>query len=206
MKTTELSHFFWKEWIRPGNTIIDATCGNGHDLLYLAQLIDGQGHIVGYDIQAKAIESTTELLKQNLTTDQWNSIKLRHASHEYFFEKKADAIIYNLGYLPGSDKKITTQTATTLKSLQSACALIQKSGFISVMLYPGHIEGEKEQIAILEFASTLPACDWSILHHRWINREKAPSLLLMLREEVPSYKKCRIPPTLPHDQKPAYAL
>lgn len=180
MKTTELAHFYWRQWICPRATVIDATCGNGHDTLFLAQLLNGEGEVIGYDIQKEAIENTQECLNH-----QWANVVLRHASHENFVEKEAHAIIYNLGYLPGSDKKILTRSASTLKSLTSACSILVSGGFISMTLYPGHPEGEEEEKEVLEFASKLSASEWEVLHHRWINRHQAPSLLLMRRKEHP---------------------
>lgn len=32
-----LSHLLWRQFIKPGDVVVDATCGNGHDSLALAK-------------------------------------------------------------------------------------------------------------------------------------------------------------------------
>ncbi len=175
MKTFLLAHKYWAEILKPGDTVIDATVGNGHDTLVLKNLLRGQGKIIGYDIQKKALEKARILLGDD------PQITLLEASHEHFHVEKAKLIVYNLGYLPGGDKSVTTKTKTTLRSLESAVKILEDC--ISITCYPGHEEGEKEEKAILEWAATLPSNEWSVCHHRWINRQKAPSLVLIRRHQ-----------------------
>lgn len=47
---------------------------------------------------------------------------------------------YNLGWLPGGDKSITTMLEDTLESIEAAQRLVKHGGMISVMLYRGHAE------------------------------------------------------------------
>lgn len=47
---------------------------------------------------------------------------------------------YNLGWLPGGDKSITTKLEDTLESIEAAKRLVKHGGMISIMLYPGHAE------------------------------------------------------------------
>lgn len=47
---------------------------------------------------------------------------------------------YNLGWLPGGDKSITTKLEDTLQSIEAAKRLVKHGGMISVMLYRGHAE------------------------------------------------------------------
>ena len=47
---------------------------------------------------------------------------------------------YNLGWLPGGDKSITTKLEDTLESIEAAKRLVKHGGMISVMLYRGHAE------------------------------------------------------------------
>ncbi len=179
MKTTDLAHVYLNRWVKPGDTVVDATCGNGQDTLFLARLLNGLGVLVSYDIQLDAIERTTALLEKELSLEQKKIVVLRHSSHEFFFEKKANAFVYNLGYLPKGNKDVTTLTSSTLKSLENACQLLSPGGIICVTTYSGHAEGECEEKGVLSFAQHLPATHWSVLHHRWLNRQKAPSLLLI---------------------------
>ena len=52
---------FWKAHLKSGDLAIDATCGNGHDTLFLS----GFCTVIGLDIQTKAIQQTETLLKEH---------------------------------------------------------------------------------------------------------------------------------------------
>lgn len=109
----------------------------------------------------------------------------KHVSHEVFLEKEAHLIVYNLGYLPRGAKSTTTSVEGTLRSLQHAMSILLPGGLISITTYSGHPEGEREEAAVIQLASSLPSFQWSTLHHRWLNRKKAPALLLMLKAPAP---------------------
>lgn len=171
----KLAHKYWEELLSPEDSVIDATCGNGHDLLFLSSLIK-KGNIYAYDIQEKALASASSLLKQNLSS--FDNISLIHASHEKFQQREnIKLIVYNLGYLPGGDKSLTTKTDTTLKSITNALDLILNGGAISITTYSGHLEGEKEEEALFNLASSLDSKKFCVCQHRWLNKKKAPALL-----------------------------
>jgi hypothetical protein len=100
-------------------------------------------------------------------------------------------IVYNLGYLPGGDKKLTTIANTTLQSIEKAHRLIQDGGMISITCYPGHPAGKEEESEIVRFSSTLDSQIWSCCHHRWTNRNNAPSLLLIQKSFRQEHKSQR---------------
>ncbi len=156
----------WMAHVGPDDIVVDATCGNGHDTLFLSQLAK---HVYALDIQEKAIENTRARLEAHWR-DQWKEkATLYLRSHEEFSWLAAPPrlIVYNLGYLPSGDKSLTTMTRTTLVSLENARKVLAPDGAICVMCYPGHAEGEKEEKAILQLGGQ---------HYTW-GREKAPSLV-----------------------------
>lgn len=57
-----LCHHFLRERIRPGDRVVDATCGNGQDTLLLAELVGEEGRVWGFDIQEEALARTRERL------------------------------------------------------------------------------------------------------------------------------------------------
>jgi hypothetical protein len=57
---------------------------------------------------------------------------------------KMKLIMFNLGYLPGSDKTIITQANTTLIALNKAIVLLAPNGLLTITAYPGHSGGEEE--------------------------------------------------------------
>jgi len=180
----ELARFYWEMVLQPGDWAIDATCGNGKDTLHLGKF--PLGGIIGLDKQQVAIENTSTLLKKFLPEDQNKKIHLFCTSHIHFpalaCKHLIRLIIYNLGYLPGSNKKITTLTEDTLKSLKSALELIMPGGLITICCYPGHAEGAKEQIFLVQKAQELPSAQYVICHHTWPNKHTSVSLLLIQKK------------------------
>lgn len=180
----ELTKMYWLQCLSSGDVAVDATCGNGHDTLFLAKL--PLSALFSIDIQQTAIENTQSLLQANLSHEELGRIHLRCLSHENWelvsFPQPPQLFIYNLGYLPRGDKTLTTQTATTLSSIKKALTLVKEGGSISITCYPGHDEGEKEERALFLFAQSLPAKQWQVCHHRWINHAvRSPTLLWITR-------------------------
>lgn len=71
----------------------------------------------------------------------WDSIAIDvHVNLTAVRLKSNDCVRYNLGWLPGGDKSITTELEDTLESIEAAKRLVKSGGMISVMLYRGHAE------------------------------------------------------------------
>ena len=149
MNLLKQAHLTWKEHLESLDTerplIIDATCGNGHDSLFLSSFEEAELHCV--DIQEQAIKATSARLPER------SSIHFHHQSHEdvSFTGRPIDLIVYNLGYLPGSDKSIITTPNSTLTSLESASKHLSPSGMISLMIYKGHEGGMTEYKYIINY-------------------------------------------------------
>lgn len=178
----DLAKSLWDSILNVGDIVIDATCGNGFDTLFLAKKIlhEDLGFLYGYDIQKSAIENTYQRLQQeNISL---KNVALFHKSHEDFAEvsKNVKLIVYNLGYLPGFDKSITTRTESTIKSIENGLNL---SSYISIMCYPGHSEGKEEKKGLLQFLANLDRKKWSICHYEWVNRPLSPSLIFIKNVE-----------------------
>lgn len=173
------AHACWSELVQPDDLVIDATCGNGHDTLFLAKIART---VYSIDIQSAAIESAKQLLDASSIA----KVKFILGSHEVFpaeiTPESVTLIVYNLGYLPGGDKTKTTMTGSTLTSIQNAQKLLKKGGVMSITCYPGHVEGKREEDAILAYCSQLNPREWTCCHHRWINRNQAPSLFILLKD------------------------
>ncbi len=187
----DLAHDYWKRLLRIGDTVIDATCGNGHDTLALANLCvnDSCGTLYAIDKQSNAIASTRQLLQSHLTPGHLHRIHLIQGCHSRFPDtltpQSVKLIVYNLGYLPGGNKTITTETATTLASVQHALSLLMPGGCLSITLYPGHAEGEVEQQQLIPLLRQLDATKWNCCHHQWINRRAGSPSLLLVQAPMP---------------------
>ena len=178
-----LTQCFWSKILNDGDAVIDATCGNGKDSLALANILKNKKDTILFclDIQKKAIENTEELLSKEVP-DFLPSVKFILGSHENLPKAnlgQIKLIVYNLGYLPGADKDLTTTSSSTLKSIENALNCICDGGVISITCYPGHLEGKKEQEVLLPFLSSLDPKIWSFTFSTWNNRNASPSLLLI---------------------------
>ncbi len=173
----------WKSIVSDSDCVIDATCGRGRDTLKLEQLIGPKGLIIGLDIQIEALTETEQFLQAHLTAEQISHVHLFHQSHVQFpslaYEKPVALIVYNLGYLPQSDKQITTMTGTTLQSVRVAMELVRPGGLISITCYPGHEEGKIEQEALIQMMKGLSPQLCQIHFYRKPHSEAAPSLLII---------------------------
>jgi len=185
----DLAHRYWQEVITFGDTVIDATCGNGYDTLTLSKLAlkNDSGKVYAIDIQSCAIAKSKDLLINWLPKELLQKVFFVEGSHETFpnhiQENSVKLIAYNLGYLPGGDKALTTRTASTLNSLAAAQKLLMAGGIISITCYPGHPEGLAEESALLQYTEQLSSHLWNCCHHRWLNRLKSPSLLIIQKQK-----------------------
>lgn len=181
----DLAHQYFSRLVQAGDIVIDATCGKGRDTLQLCKLAlkFDQGQVFAFDVLQEALNATKELLDNegfNLLQDQIYLEKRCHSSFPSQIQpNQVKLIVYNLGYLPGANKDQTTRVETTLKSIYQAMPLITPGGVISITCYPGHTEGAKEQEALIEFTQKLAPQEWSCCHHRLLNRQASPTLILM---------------------------
>lgn len=65
------------------------------------------------------------------------------------------AVMFNLGYLPGSDKRTVTRPDSTLPAIQQAADLLACGGMISILTYRGHAGGATESFAVEHMLETL---------------------------------------------------
>ncbi|MGN0753773.1 MAG: class I SAM-dependent methyltransferase [Aristaeellaceae bacterium] len=155
--------------IQAGDAVIDATLGNGHDTVMLAELVGESGHVTGFDIQADAVARTSALLREKGLLDRCT---LYAEGHEHIADRvhvPVKAAVFNLGWLPGGDKSITTHWETTHTAISAALSLLEKGGVCTVCAYPGHAAGEQERQALMNWLSTLRPQEFNVLHHRFLN-------------------------------------
>ena len=158
-----------REAVQPGDTVIDATMGNGHDTLYLCELVGEEGRVIAFDVQEKAVESTRERLAQNGMLER---AALYCRGHQHMDEcgvQGVAAVIFNLGWLPGGDKSITTLWETTRVALEKGLAMLKKHGVLLLCAYPGHAEGDRERSEVMNFLASLPPQQYNVLHQRFLN-------------------------------------
>jgi len=156
---------------------IDATCGNGNDTAFLARL--GFTEVFGFDIQERAIESS----RQHLEAMNVSNAQLIRDGHEHLAEHIKEpvcCVMFNFGYLPSADKNITTESASSLMAIQSACSLLSRQGIISLMCYPGTEVGEIEHKAILKHINSLKP-SWKVETHLAVSPKPSAPILYLLK-------------------------
>lgn len=169
--------------IQSGDTVIDATLGNGHDTCMLAELVGEGGHVIGFDIQPDAVERTRAALKEKGLLERCT---LYAEGHQHIAERVTSpvrAVVFNLGWLPGGDKSITTHWDTTRTAIAAALSLLLPGGVCTVCAYPGHAAGDEERAALMDFLAQLRPQEYNVLHHRFLNAGPgAPECFVIQRQ------------------------
>lgn len=174
--------------VQSGDICVDATAGNGHDTLFLAQLVGKNGQVYSFDIQEKAIVKTKNRL---MTENQLEQVTLIHDGHEKVkdyipkqYYGKVTGAIFNLGYLPGGDKSIVTTPKTTIQAIENLLELLAIGGMIVLVIYHGHDEGKVERDAILQFVESLPQENAYVLKYQFINQKNNPPFIVAIEKRV----------------------
>lgn len=146
---TALSHVLLRDMITKDDVIVDATMGNGNDTLFLSSIAS---YVYAFDIQKEALRKTRALLERH----DVRNVELILDSHTNITDhvKTFKGVIFNLGYLPGGDRNVTTVHDTTIKAIDRLLPNIE-SGFMLIVCYPGHEEGGLETAAIDKRLETL---------------------------------------------------
>lgn len=137
-QAVEYSHELIHNLVSEKNIAIDATLGNGHDSLFLSSLFK---KIYSFDIQELAIKRSKLRLKDSVNV---NIIHDSHANIDKYVDQKINLALFNLGFLPGSDKKIATNSYTSITAIDKAFNLLKEKGIIIIIGYSRHNGGQKE--------------------------------------------------------------
>jgi SAM-dependent methyltransferase len=183
-RPTELLHTLLRERIAPGDFVIDATAGNGHDTLFLAETVGATGTVIAIDIQEAAISATRKRLAGANLLER---VRLHCASHadlkEIAVGASPSAIVFNLGYLPGGDRSVITRTEGTLAAISESLEILRPGGTLAVLCYPGHSGGDSEAAAVEGFISA--ATGLRTARYGMLGTERpAPFLLVCAKQHM----------------------
>lgn len=178
------AHDLLNKTIKQGEIVVDATCGNGNDTLFLSKLVGDDGHVYAFDIQKQAIETTRQLLKEN----KRNNVSLIHDSHaliERYINDSTElaAAVFNLGYLPRSDKSIITKPDSTITAIDKLLPLLKRNGLLVLVVYAGHPGGMEEKNAVLQFVSELDQQQYFVLKYGFINLINEPPFVIAIEKK-----------------------
>jgi len=175
-KILDFAKYLLKKTIAEGDSVIDATCGNGHDTVFLSKLVGNEGRVFAFDVQKEAINRTETRLKATGI----KNVDLIFDGHENVLQHidcEISAAIFNLGYLPGSNKQITTRGVTTWIAVIDMLLLLAKGGVIILVIYHGHEEGKLERDEIEAAIATLDPAQTEVLRYEFLNKNNAPYVI-----------------------------
>jgi len=169
--------------IGAGDRVVDATAGNGHDTLFLAEAVGEDGRVLAFDVQECAIaEARARLEEAGLV-----------ARVEFYLESHANlalragvgtvaAAMWNLGYLPGGDHGVTTAMEETLLGMDAVERVLKPGGWLTVVCYPGHPGGESETAAVMDWLRERAERGWRVARYDmpW-TRRPAPCLMVAVK-------------------------
>lgn len=175
------------EHIGNGNVVADFTMGNGNDTLWLAQRVGTYGRVYAFDIQEDALKNTEKLLAEKGCLEQCTLIHDSHHRLAEYIKEPIDAGIFNLGFLPGGDKRVTTLRETTLPAIEAAINAVKPGGCLLIAIYPGHEEGCIEGQLICEMLAKRDQREFSAYRFNVLNAPTSPYFVFI--EFNPKYKK-----------------
>lgn len=171
--------------------VVDATCGNGHDTVFLASTLyslmgEGGEHwrLLCFDIQDAAIAMSRKKLHEAggaLGADLARGVEFIHQGHEHMAawiqERPLTLAMYNLGYLPGSDKTTVTRAKSTLRALDETARGLEPHGLLAVHSYGGHEGGLAEMAAVERWFCGLAAEEWQVVRYSVCNKPRNPEVV-----------------------------
>ena len=174
-----ITEYFINTHINPGDTVVDATMGNGNDTLKLCKQVTQSGKVYAFDIQQSAVENTTQLINQN-DFDNVNFVLDSHSDMDKYVKENVKAVIFNLGYLPGGDHNIHTKAQTTIEAIKKSLHLLHDEGFVSITIYYGKNSGTDEKESVMEYLKTIDHKKYTVTVHDFYNRPNNPPLTVII--------------------------
>ncbi|MBP1763732.1 MAG: putative rRNA methylase [Firmicutes bacterium] len=162
--------------------VVDATAGNGHDTLFLAQNTLAATTVFSFDIQQAALDKTKQKIAAHGFTSKVCCILDSHVEIISHLTREIDVAMFNLGYLPGGSKTITTQAKTTVSALQKLLPRLSLGGMVSVVAYPGYPSGEEESMALHHFLQSLSQQEYVASSYAMLNQVNQPPVLYMIEK------------------------
>ncbi|XID93191.1 class I SAM-dependent methyltransferase [Paenibacillaceae bacterium WGS1546] len=180
-----------QRWVQeragPGDTVVDATAGNGSDTLFLARTVGPRGIVYAFDVQAEALASTRKRLEKE-ADERLAAVELVHAGHETMAAAlpsdsrgRLAAAMFNLGYLPGAESPLITRPETTLAALDAALGMLRTGGALTIVAYPGHEGGKEEADAAEAWAANVPPSLAQTVLYRFLQKPAAPYLIALAK-------------------------
>ena len=155
----------------------DMTVGKGNDSKYILDNTSVE-KLYGFDIQKEAEIAAKSLIGDD---DKFIFNLESHDKVDKFIKEGLDLVVYNLGYLPGGDKEITTKYDSTIKSLEITLGLLNPEGLIIITIYPGHPAGKIESEKIEKYLEKLDTKKYAVMKLAYQNRPNNPPYIIIVQ-------------------------
>lgn len=157
-------HEFLQARLPAGGFFVDATCGNGHDTVFLCGAAGKHGRVLALDIQPGAVRATNERLAGLGLADIGQAVVCDHADLLTLVQPgTADCVLFNFGWLPGADHTIHSTADRSVAALRAALDALRPGGILAAVLYSGKVIGDSEKQAALAFFRGLPLTHYTVL-------------------------------------------
>lgn len=173
----EAARVFLAPVLGNASCVVDATAGNGHDVLFLCEQTPADCRVWAFDIQPAAVLSTAGLLRSRGYLDKVRLIQEDHAMLRTHVREPVDAAVFNLGYLPGHDHTVTTRPESLGQALETLLELLSPDGRIAIVAYPGHSPGQAEVEYLETYLSGRPQERYTVTRLDFINQRNRPAIL-----------------------------
>lgn len=171
--------YLLKERAQTAKVLIDATCGSGKDSLFLAANAAVDSQIHAFDIQAQALGVSSKLLEEHRLAQRVALHLDSYVNFAAYIQVAIDLIIFNLGYLPGADKSITTQVEDLSKALPAMLVRLNLYGVICITCYIGHAAGQKEYLWLEDYLHALDNTEFNVGKYLLFNHDNAPIIYII---------------------------
>lgn len=175
---SSLTHDIIKNYGIKFDVALDCTLGNGNDTKFLEGIFK---KVYSFDIQKECIDNykrESDCNKVTLILDSHEKIK------QYIKSEKLDAVMFNLGFLPGGDKNITTEGSSSLKAIEDSLDLLIDGGLMTIACYIGHEKGKEEYELIKNFLCNIDKSKYGVMEHNFLNRSSVAPRLIVVEKKA----------------------
>ncbi len=173
--------------VESGGIAVDATVGNGHDTQFLAELVGENGFVYGFDIQKEAIDATRKRLQEAGLDTRVRLFQESHAHIKAYVDLthhgSVQAAVFNLGYLPGSDKSVITKPDSTLTAINGFLDILMPGGLIVLVVYYGHEGGQEEKDELMDYLRGMDQSKAHVLQYQFINQKNNPPFVIAIEKK-----------------------
>ena len=170
-----------EEHVKEGDLCIDATAGRGNDTAFLAERVGESGHVIAFDIQEDAVNSTRALLVEKGLERRAEVLLESHSEMgKYAKPQSVSCITFNFGWLPKGDHNIFTRKETSIPAIEAGLELLRDGGIMTLILYYGRETGFEEKDALLAYLPTLDSGKYTVVEMPFVNRSNCPPIPIVI--------------------------